>query len=301
MPKDQQTEGLVKEAVDVDGRQRTYWVARAERSDAPVLVVFHGLQGTGKVVAEQSGLGTRAPAAGITAVFPDGLRKTWDEGPESPARRRIGDADVRFMQALVDKVASPADGRRKVFLAGGSIGATFAEYLARHGHVKVSGLALVTGTAIKPSREAQPIPVQPATVVIFGGTGDPLVPYEGGRRGAGGFLGLFIALRAGRTKNDPSREVIGFEQLALDWAAANGNGTEPTKETIAPPTPDDLPVVRNLWSGEGRPSVTLYRVEDGGHVWPGTPPYPPERIFGRACAHLDAIEIILEMIRSRPD
>src|SRR4051794_7000263 len=161
----------------------------------------------------------------------------WDEGPGSPARRRSGDADVRFVRALIDKVLQAAIPRPVVFLAGQSNGAAFVEHLARHAHVQVSGLALITGSATRTSRDSQPIPAQPATVIAFAGTGDPLVPYEGGSRRARGLLGWFITRRAGRTPDDPAAEVVAAARVAQDWAARNEDDPEPTQETIAPPAP----------------------------------------------------------------
>jgi len=40
----------------------------------------------------------------------------------------------------------------------------------------------------------------------------------------------------------------------------------------------------------------LYRIEGGGHGWPDSPQYPPAAVFGRVPRHLDASEILLDMM-----
>ncbi len=42
--------------------------------------------------------------------------------------------------------------------------------------------------------------------------------------------------------------------------------------------------------------VVLYRIEGGGHGWPGGPQYLPARVIGRVPRHLDASEILLDMV-----
>ncbi len=42
--------------------------------------------------------------------------------------------------------------------------------------------------------------------------------------------------------------------------------------------------------------VVLYRIEGGGHGWPGGPQYLSARVIGRVPRHLDASEILLDMV-----
>ena len=57
----------------------------------------------------------------------------------------------------------------------------------------------------------------------------------------------------------------------------------------------DPPVTRLTWAGV-RP-IVLYRVEGGGHGWPGAPQVPTARIFGRVPKRFDATGTILEFAR----
>jgi len=42
--------------------------------------------------------------------------------------------------------------------------------------------------------------------------------------------------------------------------------------------------------------VVLYRIEGGGHGWPGDPQYLPARVIGRISRRLDATKILLDMV-----
>jgi polyhydroxybutyrate depolymerase len=58
----------------------------------------------------------------------------------------------------------------------------------------------------------------------------------------------------------------------------------------------DPPVTRLTWSAPGGPPVVLYRIEGGGHGWPGGPQFLPARAIGAIPRQLDATGILLEMV-----
>ncbi len=47
--------------------------------------------------------------------------------------------------------------------------------------------------------------------------------------------------------------------------------------------------------------VVLYRIEGGGHAWPGGPQFLPARVIGPIPRQLDAIGILLDMVRGVSD
>jgi polyhydroxybutyrate depolymerase len=276
--------------LDVAGVRRGYWLARG-CSGGTLLVVLHGSGTSGKDVATMfTGLATRGPAAGVTAVFPDGWDGVWHIA--RPPAGEPGLDDAAFLAALVERMA---DG--PVFLAGVSNGAGFAEHVARHGLVRVAGLFLVVGTFREFSREAQPIPRQRTAVTIMAGTGDRMVPYGGGPLRARGMVGRTLRRRAARHGDLPSeRRVVPVETVARDWAAGNGIGAGPAVSQL-PVVAGDPPVTRLTWSAPGCLPVVLYRIEGGGHGWPGGPQFLPARVVGPIPRHLDATGILLAMVR----
>ena len=60
-------------------------------------------------------------------------------------------------------------------------------------------------------------------------------------------------------------------------------------------TPSDLPVTRKAWSRPGCRPVTLYRIDGGGHGWPGGPQLRPVRVIGPVAKQLDATGLLLDM------
>jgi polyhydroxybutyrate depolymerase len=257
-----------------------------------VLVVLHGSGTSGRQVATAfTGLAERAPRAGVTAVFPDGWRGVWHVAG-APARQPDLD-DAAFLRALAAHLAGPG---RPVFLAGLSNGAGFAEHAARHALLPVAGLFLVSGTVREVSRQAAPVPAQRAAVTVLAGTADPAVPYQGGALRARGIPGWILRRRAARHGDLPSqRRVVAAETVASDWAAGNGIAAGPAAERL-PGTGGDPPAVRLTWSAPGCRPVVLYRIEGGGHGWPGGPQHLPARVVGRVPQHLDATQILLDQL-----
>jgi len=89
------------------------------------------------------------------------------------------------------------------------------------------------------------------------------------------------------------------ETVAGDWAAGNGIGGEPALERL-PGTAGDPPVTRLTWAATGCPPVVLYRIEGGGHGWPGGPQFLPARVIGPVPRRLDATRILLDMVSAGP-
>ena len=284
---------LQTRSVEVGGTDRTYSLAPAKQVQSPLLVALHGAGGTGLGMAALTDLADRGPSAGFSVAFPDGKGGVWNDNREAPrlASRR-GIDDVAFLRAVVDELANDQVARPDaLFLTGISNGALLAEHLARQAALPIVGFAPVAGTGTVASRQAAPIPRQPTRVVAFAGTHDRLVPYEGGPIGP---LGQLVQRRAAARRASPGRGLAApAEAVANDWAAANRCNPEPIVERLSE-APGGLPVTKLRWHAPGRPDVELYRVEGGGHTWPGGAPYLPERIIGPVAKNLDATGIILQ-------
>ena len=288
--------GLARAELEIGRTTRSYWWAPGQGAALPLIVVFHGLGADGKVMAALTGLGQRGPAAGFAVAFPDGVGRVWDAAGRLPGREAVDDSG--FVRSLVDKLVDDGTARPgPLFLVGMSNGALFVEHLARHGLVVPTGLVLVSGTARVTSRREVPRPPLPCTVLSVQGTADPMMPYEGGRTGGRGAAGWLNARRA-RRRGEPveDRFLAPAEAVAADWAAANGITAPPSFESF-PTSERALHVARLSWLAPGRRPVVLYRIEGGGHTWPGGPQYLPARLVGRVSHDLDATGAVLEMAR----
>jgi polyhydroxybutyrate depolymerase len=81
-------------------------------------------------------------------------------------------------------------------------------------------------------------------MIIFHGTADAVVPYEGGPVATGSGI-----------------QVAPTEENAQRWAEHNGCSSLP-RETVL-----DTEVVQIGWAGCAEP-VVLYKIVGGGHTWP---------------------------------
>jgi polyhydroxybutyrate depolymerase len=290
--------------IEVAGERRSYWLARAARlpgqAPPPLLIALHGSGMDGKGMAWFTGLARRGPAAGVTVVFPDGWKGGWH--PAQPPAKVPDLDDARFLSDLASHLEGlGAASSWPVFLTGVSQGARYAEHVARHGLLPVTGLFLVAGTGLEFSRRLAPVPQLRAAMTLVIGTGDRTTPYAGGRLTRGGLSGLILKQRAARHGERPGEDIVtGAEDLVADWVRANGitgNGrpAEPVVTELPMPSPNDPPVTRKTWSKPGCHPVTLYRIEGGGHSWPGGPQVLPPRMIGPISKHLDATGLLLEM------
>jgi polyhydroxybutyrate depolymerase len=291
--------GLERRTLNAGGAVRTYWMAPQPAPGAPLLVVLHGMGLDGPQMAAWTGLAVRGPAAGLATVFPDAVGGTWDDTGQG---RLDGIDDGGFVAGLIDLLVTKGNATAgAVFLAGLSNGAFFAERLARQGIVRATGVILVSGTAREAGRQATPQPAGPVAVLCIEGTRDPLVPYAGG--GASGPLAWMSRRRARRSLvASDGRNVVAVETITADWAAANGCSTTPAIDSVSGEL-GDLPVSRRTWTSGGRGRVVLYRIEGGGHGWPGGPQYMPALFVGRIARNLDAtgllLDFALDLLRDR--
>jgi polyhydroxybutyrate depolymerase len=278
--------------LEVAGVERGYWLARADAARGPLLMVLHGSGTSGRDIATVfTGLATRGPAAGVTAVFPDGWGGVWHIARPPAGEPALDDA--AFLAALAGRLAGPGV---PLVLAGISNGGGYAEHVARYGLLPLAGLFLVAGTLREFSRQGCPVPRQKTAVTIMAGTADPLAPYYGGPLAARGMVGRTLRRRAKRHGDQPAeRRMVAVETVARDWAAGNGIGGEPAVEQL-PGAASDPPVTRLTWAAPGCPAVVLYRIEGGGHGWPGGPQFMPARMIGPVPRHLDATAILLGMV-----
>jgi polyhydroxybutyrate depolymerase len=299
--------------IDVAGVRRSYWLARAPwqpgQAAPPLLIALHGSGMDGRGMASFTELARRGPAAGITTVFPDGWKGAWH--PARPPRGEPDLDDARFLAELAIHLEGLGAARSwPVFLAGISQGARYAEHIARNGLLPVTGLFLVAGTALETSRRVIRVPQLRASMVLVMGTGDPTSPYEGGQLIRRGLSGRILKRRAARHGELPGEDIVaGAEAVVADWATGNGiagNGiagrgmtgtggiARPSIEEL-PMAPGDLPVTRKTWAKPGCHPATLYRIDGGGHGWPGGPQVMPARVIGPIAKHLDATGLLLDM------
>jgi len=277
--------------VAVGERTRTYHVHVPASYDGtrafPVVLVLHGGGGNGRQMARYSGMSRTADREGFLAVYPDGSGRlkrvllTWNTGLPGIYATRIKSDDLGFVRALLDDFETVANvDRRRVYATGISNGAMLSLMLAAHMPDRIAAVAPVAGTIKDSARPG----ARPVSVLFFHGTKDGHVPIEGG-------IG------------PNSRVRFRFPALAdtvAAWAKANGCPSTPKVEDLPDRTDDGATVQRHTY-GPGREGseVVVYRIEGGGHTWPGSP-QGLAGMLGPTTRDIKANEIIWAFFKRHP-
>ncbi|MEO3829272.1 PHB depolymerase family esterase [Actinomadura sp. B10D3] len=142
----------------------------------PLVIALHGGLANMGTMRDLTGFDEQSDEHGFLVAYPDGFMTTWNAGACCGAAK-IGDIDdVGFLTTLIDKIteAGLADPRR-VYVTGFSNGAGMAYRMACERPGKVAGIGVVEGALVTPCD-----PDRPVSAMIFHGTADRNVPFNGG-------------------------------------------------------------------------------------------------------------------------
>jgi polyhydroxybutyrate depolymerase len=226
----------VRVSVAVDGqrtRSALVHVPSGRRGRVPLILALHGAYGSGAFMEGYSGLSRLADREGFGVVYPDAAGSRWRIAAGE------GDADVRFLDALLDRVMSGGCfDERRVSAVGVSNGAGMAARFACAGDDRLAGVVAVAGDyGTLPGCRAR----RPVSVLEIHGTADEVVPYPGA---VVGWLG--------------------------GWADRDACAPRPRRIRQAPH------VLRLDWRGcDGGTEVAHLRLAGGVHAWPGSEPADP--------------------------
>lgn len=148
------------------------------KTAVPLVLDIHGFTYTATHQADVSGWREKADEEGFIVVFPSGLDKSWNGGELccGPSKEK-GVDDEGFMRAIVTELSDSAcvDPKR-VYATGLSNGGSMSYLLACHAGDMFAATAPVSmGNGTRPCE-----PERPISVIMFRGTNDEYVPYEGG-------------------------------------------------------------------------------------------------------------------------
>jgi polyhydroxybutyrate depolymerase len=233
----------------------------------PLVLAFHARGGSGTGMATYTGLS----AAHAIVAYPTGVRsqgqRSWQSAPYA------SDADdVAFVAALITHLqAGLCVDPDRVDAAGKSNGGGFTALLACALPDRIAAFGIVSGAFYEtPSaRCAHPVPTP---VVEFHGTADTTIRYRGGT-----------------SHGDRYRSVPGWLR---SQAEADGCDVTPTSRPVA------TGVTELTWSGcAGRGALVHYRVDGGGHTWPGAQATSGPGVTTRA---ISATQVMLAFFASHP-
>ena len=260
------------EGAEVPERWYLRFVPTAHDGEVPVPLVvdLHGYSEGAEVHVAQTGLGEFGEEQGFAVVLPHGAGPVprWLSTPGSP--------DVTFLAQVLDEAeASLCIDRNRIYVTGLSNGAFMTSVLMCELSDRIAAAAPVAG--IQPVEGCEP--TRPVPVVTFHGTDDPFVSFDGGIGPAvatlptpdgSGTLGELedtpeAQEQAAENGLDGGDDAPTVPEITEVWADRNGCVGEPTESPVG----ED--VVQVAWTCPGGQDVVLYRIEGGGHTWPGSP------------------------------
>jgi polyhydroxybutyrate depolymerase len=263
----------------VDGLRRSYRLfvptGLKESETIPLVLVFHGGGGTGWGTERLTGFSDLAEKERFIVAYPNGIERSWNDGRDTTVSRAHRDHvnDVHFVAAMIDAISKEhrIDPTR-IYATGISNGAIFSHYLGANLAARIAAIAPVVGGIAEPFD----------SVLIFQGTDDPLVPFDGGEVAGG---------KRGR--------IISTAETVKKWTQHDGCGPTPETAKILDNDPDDgCEAERSTWSScRDGTEVTLYTLRGAGHTWPGGAQYLPQRFIGKVCRDIDATQVIWDFFK----
>jgi polyhydroxybutyrate depolymerase len=214
----------------------------------PLVIVFHGGNGSAARVEELSGLNTFAEPLGFLAAYPESVTGDWAEGCDCSKADLQGVNDIGLARTLIATLSAEyrIDPRR-VYAVGYSAGGLFVYRLACELSDLIAGVASVAGPMSEPlAVKCQPD--HPVSVLLIHGTEDGVLSYYGSGQGR--------------------YAVLGAEPTVAKWAEWNGC---PDTPTIRRP-PDlfndrTMVAIHDYAPCEDGAEVRLLSVEGGIHYW----------------------------------
>jgi polyhydroxybutyrate depolymerase len=257
-----------------DGRTRSYTLyippTYTGEEPWPLVLNLHFFTGNGSAQMSLSGMNAVANSGRFLVGYPNATvnpqvaLSQWNEGTMFPN----GPNDVGFIGALIDQLKS--DYRinpSRIYAAGNSNGGMMAYYLGSQLSHRLAAIASVAGTD-----PANPTAPRPLPVLHMHGTVDPSVPFAGGISDAPPPLNTF--------RHPAVTDVIDA------WRDSNNCVGEPSITQLPNLNTQDGSTVDLIRyedcgcyptsSGDELPAeILFYRINGGGHTWPGGGAHPP--------------------------
>ena len=269
--------GDFSRAVVVAGVTRNYLLdvqsTVLDGAPTPVVLLLHGGGGTAAGVARSTdGISGLADRHGFIAAYPESKGGHLDDGRETVTAHTH---DVAFIAALLDALAAEYSvGARRVYAAGISNGGMMSIHLAYELSSRFAAIATVAAK-MSAALAASCSPARAVPIVMFSGTADPLMPYAGGS----------VFGRVGGA-------VLSAPDTAAFWACRNGVAASPRISSLPDTATNDgtTPDLLTHGSADSAGEVALYRINNGGHTWPGGTQYLPERFIGKLSKDFSATD-----------
>ena len=246
--------GAKSGTLEFGGLKRAYFVHVPTGYDGlkplPLVFVLHGGGQSPESAERMSGMSPKADIENFLAVYPSGTGRisslpTWNSGACCSYAMEHHIDDVGFLRALIEKLESDytVDSNR-VYFTGISNGAMMSYRAACEMADQVAAIAPVEG-----AQDISCRPSTPVSVIVFHGTADRLVPFNGG----------LTPYQIGPKRSDtPVADTVAF------WVKQDACDSQPQHE-------ETKEVHSDIYAGcQDGAAVALYAIPSGRHLWPGT-------------------------------
>ena len=245
----------------------------------PLLIALHGRLGTGKKMIKQTDFNRIADRERFIVVYPEGFKRGWADGRGITHADNQGVDDVAFIDRLIKVLQEKFSvDHTRIYVAGHSNGGFMAQRMAIERSHKFAAVAVVAAS-LSEWLASRFTPSRPMPVSFINGTDDPVTPYEGGRQPGGA-------------------RVLSVEDTVKTWAHFNGCNKSPEVQEIHGINGATLVSVFTYVSCQNHSQVKLYKIEGGGHVWPGESEDLSSSGVGKLSAEIDASEKIWKFFSS---
>ena len=239
------TTGLFTQTLTHDGITREYILyipsSYNGTSEVPLLFNFHGFGGEASDYMNYVDMRSLAEAENFILVYPQGTllqgSTHWNPSLPHPNNKSSAD-DLGFIETLINQLSSDymIDSER-IYACGYSNGAMMSYGLAFHKSDLMAAVGSISGAML----DTDIIPSHPMPVIVFHGTSDGVLPYNG------------------------SSEFNSIDTVLAYWIGFNNTHTTPTINRIN----DNGTIIEHYsyTDGNNNTSVEHYKITGGGHVW----------------------------------
>ncbi len=280
--KDAPTADEIRGSLIQNGLERTYLLHVPEGYDGkqtlPLVIVMHGGAGKATSAVRMAEMDPLADQEGFFVVYPNaavgmGGRQFWNCCDDY---QRSQSDDIGFFRALLDKLEKEyLINPKRIYATGLSNGGKMAHRLGCDLSDKIAAIAPVAGALDLDNPHAS----EPVSVIIFHGTADQYLPYNGG-------ISQKAALGKGSEKS--VAYALSF------WIKNNGCQPTPKREQFGN-------IVHETYGGgKNNSEVQLYTILGQGHAWPGGKYGPIYENLDPPTQEISATQLMWKFFKDHP-
>jgi len=221
------------------------------KSELPMVIFFHGGGGNYTNAVKMAEMDKKADKEGFILLAPNGTGRfkdkflTWNTGNCCGYALNNNTDDAGFIRKLLDTLQKTIKiNSKQIFATGISNGGMMSYLVGCKISDKIAAIAPVAGAL-----NFDCYPSAPISVIIFHGTDDQSVLYEGGTP------------RKQADKHERTDKSVSY---SVDfWVKNNGCDTIPVKEEKG------NIIIETYGNGKNNTEVVLYTIIGGTHSWPG--------------------------------